>query len=104
MFFDFLMVTRMMSGTWRMPSFCMALRLFFSQRLWRPPPKPSPCTRQHSRATHSVTTTRFSSKQAARHAHTARTTHAAHPDILSIVSFVLVVAVGDPNLASNPPI
>mmetsp|Transcript_7937 Transcript_7937/g.12136 ORF Transcript_7937/g.12136 Transcript_7937/m.12136 type:complete len:217 (-) Transcript_7937:119-769(-) len=38
MFLDFLTVTRMMPGTGRMPSFCMALRLFFSLRFCLPDP------------------------------------------------------------------
>mmetsp|Transcript_31517 Transcript_31517/g.106118 ORF Transcript_31517/g.106118 Transcript_31517/m.106118 type:complete len:212 (+) Transcript_31517:151-786(+) len=42
MFFDFFTVTRMMSGTAFMPSFCMALRFFFSARFCLPPLESSP--------------------------------------------------------------
>ena len=41
MFLFFLMVTRMQFGTGFRPSFCTALRAFFSWRVWRPRPVPS---------------------------------------------------------------
>jgi hypothetical protein len=50
-FLLFLMVTRVTPGTGFMPSFCIALRLFFSERdcLPRPPASPSSVQNERSR-------------------------------------------------------
>lgn len=50
-FLLFLMVTRMTPGTGFMPSFCIALRLFFSERLCLPRPEPSSSARRGHRKT-----------------------------------------------------